>query len=306
MYDSGTICPKITNTSVVSTEIVRIIMRFFHFLFLQLRWYLFRKRWLLPFPLFAFIAYRSANAVNALSQGQFGPAHPNGWDLLFIALGNYTNIYLAIGLLYLYLVCDLLPEPNLGQMVLFRLGSRRLWWLGKLTTLLIVTMVYILGLTVLLAFFATLILPWEVGYSTAAQFMPETVNLPMDFFRKIQPSLPLFHLSQELLLVILGLFFIGIVMMIVIQLTKRYYFGLLAGCLLLVSSLMTLFLNGSQSWWGYTMGAHLTYIGLHPLRLIPVSYSVLYWLIGIAVTALVGFAISKRQDHLAVREQEEG
>ena len=46
----------------------------------------------------------------------------------FIALGNYTNVYLAIGLLYVYLVCDLLPEPSLGQMLLFRLGSRRQWW----------------------------------------------------------------------------------------------------------------------------------------------------------------------------------
>jgi hypothetical protein len=135
-------------------------MRFLHFLTFQLRLYLVRKRWLLPLPLIAFIAYRSAHAVLALSQGSFGPARPNAWDLLFIALGNYTNIYLAIGLLYIFLVCDLLPEPSLGQMLLFRLGSRRQWWWGKTLTLLLATLVYLLGITSLLALFATVILPW--------------------------------------------------------------------------------------------------------------------------------------------------
>lgn len=280
-------------------------MRFLRFLSVQLHWYLFRKRWLLPLPLLAFITYRSTHAVLALSQGQFGPAHPNAWDLLFIALGNYNNIYLAIGLLYLYLVCDLLPELNLGQMILFRLSSRRLWWTGKIVTLFISTLIYILGITTMLALIAGLILPWENDYSSAAQNMPASVNLPIDFFWKVQPpGPPLVYLSQQLTLLILGLFFIGLVMMVVTQLTNRYFFGLLTGCLLLVGSLMSLFLNGPPDWWIYTMGAHLTYIGLYPLRMIPVSYSVLYWLFGITAAIAVGFVISRRQDHLATREQE--
>ncbi len=281
-------------------------MRFLKFLSFQLRWYLLRKRWLLPLPLLAFIAYRSYNALSGLSQTPFGTARPNAWDLLFIALGNYNNIYLAIGLLYLYLICDLLPEPNLGQMMLFRLGSRRGWWLSKLATLLIATLVYILGLTAILAGISSFILPWEPGYSTAAQRSPESVNLPMDFFRKIQPEPPLIHLAQEIVLIALGFIFIGVVMMIVTQLSKRYFLGLLAGCLLLAGSFMTLFLNGPPSWWVYTMGAHLTYIGLFPLRTVPVATSVLYWLAGIGVAATAGLLISRRQDHLAVREQEEG
>ncbi len=280
-------------------------MAFLHFLSFQLRWYLLRRRWLLALPLLAFITYRSANAVLALSRGPFGVAQPNAWDLLFIVLGNTTNIYLAIGLLYLYLVCDLLPEPNLGQMMLFRLGSRRAWWLGKLATLIVATLTYILGITVLLALIATLILPWDAGYSTAARQLPESVNLPMDFFHKLQPGPPLAHLAQEILLVILGLAFIGLVMMIVTQLTRRYFLGLLAGFLLLAGSFMTMFLNGPPGWWVYTMGAHLTYIGLFPLRTIPVVYSILYWLAGISLAAAAGFAISRRQDHLAIQEQEE-
>ncbi|WP_322507014.1 hypothetical protein [Anaerolinea sp.] len=281
-------------------------MRFLHFLSFQLRLYLLRKRWLLPLPLIAFIAYRSANAVLALSQGGFGSAQPNAWDLLFVALGNYTNVYLAIGLLYIYLVCDLLPEPSLGQMLLFRLGSRRQWWWGKVLTLLMATLIYLLGITALLALISSAILPWEPGYSTAAQRMPETVNLPMDFFRKVQPGPPLLHLTQELILLALGLFFIGLVMMVIIQVSRRYFVGLLTGFLLLTGGLMSLFLNGSPSLWNYTPGAHLTYISLYPLRMIPIAYSILYWMAGITMAFIAGTIISRRQNHLAAREQEEG
>lgn len=281
-------------------------MRFLHFLSFQLRLYLLRKRWLLPLPLIAFISYRSANAVLALSQGGFGPARPNAWDLLFVALGNYTNVYLAIGLLYIYLVCDLLPEPSLGQMLLFRLGSRRKWWWGKVLTLLMATLIYLLGITALLALISTVILPWESGYSTAAQRMPETVNLPMDFFRKVQPGPPLLHLMQELILLALGLFCIGLVMMVIIQVSRRYFVGLLTGFLLLTSGLMSLFLNGPPSVWAYTPGAHLTYIGLYPVRMIPILNSILYWAIGITLAFTAGTIISRRQNHLAAREQEEG
>jgi hypothetical protein len=279
-------------------------MPFFHYLSYQLRWFMLRKRWLLPLPILAFIAYRSTNSVMALSQAPFGPNQPNAWDLLFTALGNYTNIYLAIGLLYLYLVCDLLPEPVLGQMMLLRLGSRRLWWLSKLVTLLMATLAYILGMAALLAVIASLILPWQPGYSSAAQAMPETVNLPTNYFRVIQAPPPWVQLSQELLLVILGLYFIGLVMMIVTQLTGKYYFGLLTGCLLLAGSLMSLYLSGPPAWAAYLMGPHLTFIGLYPLRDIPVAYSLLYWLVGIGLAGVAGFAISHRQDYLASREGE--
>jgi hypothetical protein len=281
-------------------------MKFFHYLSYQLRWFILRKRWLLPLPLVGFIAYRSAHAVATLSQGAFGPARPNAWDLLFVALGNYQNVYLAIGLLYLYLVCDLLPEPSVGQMMLFRLGSRRQWWFGKLVTLFIATLVYILGLTGLLAGAAGLALPWEGEYSSAAQHMPEMVNLPMDFFRKVQPGPPWVHLMEEVLLIILGLFFIGLVMTLVTQLTRRYFIGLATGCLLLASSFITLFFSGRPGWWGLLPGANLTYIGLYPIRTFSVVYSIGYWVAGIGLAGLAGFALSRRQDHLAMREQEDG
>ncbi len=273
-------------------------MRFLSFISYQLRWQLLRKRWLLPIPLLLFLAYRGFNYLT--QPGVAGPMQPtNAWDLLFLTFGNRFNIYFAIGLLYLYLVCDLLPEPNLGQLVLLRLRSRKTWWIGKTLTLLLLTLIYVLGSVAVLFGLARLALPWQSGYSQQAQFMPDSVNLPMNFFRGIQPPSPLAFLSQELALLTIGMFVFGLVMLVINQLTKHYYFGLLAGCLVLFSSLVSIELSGPPPWAAWLPGYHLTYLAMIPVRIIPLGYSFLYWAIWIMAFWLVGFVISRRQDHLS-------
>jgi hypothetical protein len=277
-------------------------MPFLHFLGFQLRWYIWRKRWLLPLPVLLFIAYRSYHAVRALEISDV--ISPNAWDLLFLALGNPYNIYLAFGLLYLYLVCDLLPEPDLGQLVLLRLGSRRSWWLGKLTTLLIASLIYVLGSAAVLAVIAGLAFPWQAGYSAAAMNMPEQVNLPMNYFRLIDPGPPILTLSQELLLLGLGLFCFGLVMLVLTQLTQRYFIGLAAGVVILFGSFVGLGLSGPPAWAVALPSAHLTYTTFIPIRISPVIWSVLYWSAWIGLLAMMGLRISRKQDHLAIPHHE--
>ena len=272
--------------------------RLLSFMNYQLRWQLRRKRWLLPIPLLLFLAYRSINYLTIPGAGGAMQA-TNTWDVLFLVFGNRWTVYFALGLLYLYLVCDLLPEPNLGQLVLIRLRSRKAWWIGKLLTLLILTMVYVLVSVVILAACGAAVLPFEVGYSNQARFMPETVNLPMQFFRGIQPPLPWVFLAQELALLSLGLFAFGLVMMVVNQVTRRFYFGLLAGCLVLFGGLVSISLSGPPVWAAWLPGAHLTYFASIPNRTIPLEYSFLYWGVWIVIFGLVGLAISRRQDHRA-------
>lgn len=270
------------------------LMPFLQVQFNQMLW---RKRWLLPLPLLGFIAYRCTNAIQVSSR--FNPLAPNAWDLLFTAFGNRFNVYLAIGLLFLYLVCDLLPEGALGQQVLLRLGSRKTWWLGKVLTLLGLTLVYVFGSAGLLAIMASLAFPWQAGYSAAAMANPDQVGLPMSFFRAIQPGPPWQVLGAYLLLLILGLFCLGLLMMVVTQLTRRYFFGLLAGCLALASGYIGLFLSAPPVWSLILMSEHFTYMGQFPLRNVPLGYSILYWAVWIALLAAGGLLISRRQDHLA-------
>lgn len=275
-------------------------MRFLSFLRYQLRWQLLRNRWLLPIPILLFLAYRSSNYLTGSGQG-LPTQSTNTWDMLFVVFGNHFNIYFALSLLFLYLVCDLLPEPGLGQLVLLRLRSRKAWWAGKVTTLLLLTLVYVLGSALILAALAGLVLPWEADYSQQARLMPESVNLSMRFFRGLEPPPPLIFLLQELALLALGLFSFSLLMMVVNQLTGRYYFGLLAGCVALFGSLISISLSGPPPWAAWLPGAHLTYMTTIPFRSIPLGYSITYWIIWIAIFGLVGLVNSRRQDYSATQ-----
>lgn len=276
-------------------------MRFLSFLNYQMRWQLWRKRWLLPIPLLLFLAYRSYHYLTQAGL-EMSMRATNAWDLLFLVFGNRLNVYFALGLLYLYLTCDLLPEPNLGQLVLLRLRSRGAWWAGKAITLLILTLVYVLGSAALLAGLSALFFPWQAGYSPQAQAMPDMINLPMQFFRHIQPPPPWIFLAQELALLTLGLYGFGLVMMVVNQFTRRFYIGLLSGCVALFSGLISISLSGPPTWATWLPGTHLTYLAMLPNRMVPLGYSFLYWVVWIAVFGLAGFAISRRQDHQGAQE----
>ena len=273
-------------------------MSFLSFVGYQLRWQLLRKRWLLPIPLLAFLAYRGINYLTRSGDLMPEMQAVNVWDLLLVTFGNKFNAYFVFGLLFLYLVSDLLPETDLGQLMLFRLKSRTAWWAGKVLTLFILTLVFVLGSALLLAGFASLALPWEAGYSQQATFRPETVNLPMNYYTaELAP--PFVFLSRELALLALGLFSFGLLMLVVNQLTGRYYYGLLAGGVAFFASYMGTNLSGPPPWAKWLPGTHLTYLSTLPVRTIPLWHSFVYWLVWILVFWLVGFFISHRQDYSA-------
>lgn len=277
-------------------------MPFLSFVGYQLRWQLFRKRWLLPIPLVTFLAYRGINYLTKSSIYTSAMQPTNAWDLLLLTFGNRFNIYFVFGLLFLYLVSDLLPETDLGQLVLFRLGSRTYWWVGKALTLLILTLVFVLGSAGLLAGFASLALPWEAGYSQQATAQPESINLPMNYYAPAPLAPPFIFFSQELALLILGLFCFGLLMLVVNQLTGRYYCGLLAGGVIVFASLISTYLSGPPPWTKWLPGSHLTYLALVPVRTIPLWQSYVYWLAWILIFGGIGLVISRRQDYSASKE----
>ena len=163
-------------------------MRFLSFVKFQMRRQILRKRWLLPIPLLLFLAYRSLNYLT--KPGLAGSMQPvNAWDMLFLVFGNRFQYLFRTGsccIFTSYVICCL--KSNLGQLVLLRLRSRKAWWAGKTLTLLLLTLVYVLGSAGLLAGLASIVLPWQSGYSPQAQFMPDSVNLPMNFFRGVTRS----------------------------------------------------------------------------------------------------------------------
>jgi len=279
--------------------------RLFQFIKYQLSVQLLRRRWLLPLPVFLFLSYRAWNylttpgALPVLATS----ASVNAWDMLFLVFGNVFNVYFAICLLFMYLVSDLSPENDLGQQMLVRLKSRRLWWIGKTVTLLCLVLIYLAIAVLLVGIIAGATLPWGSDYSSQAQSAPESVNLSMRFIRVEEPPAgPFGFLLLELSMIALGLFSFGLAMLIINQLTGKYYIGLITIFALIMLSYSAGMLNGPPEWTLYLPGRHLTFIDSMPVRKVPFEYSFIYWGIWILLTWVAGFFISRRQNHYAIQE----
>ena len=279
--------------------------RLVQFLKYQLSVQLLRRRWILPLPVFLFLSYRAWNYLTA--PGIIPVPNPsaslNAWDMLFVVFGNVFNVYFAICLLFMYLVSDLSPENDLGQQMLVRLKSRRLWWIGKTATLLCLVIVFLLIAVSVVGIVSGITLPWGTEYSQQAQTSPESLNLSMEFFRSVSPPAgPFGFLLIELAMIALGLFSFGLVMLIINQLTGKYYIGLITIFALIMLSYSAGFLSGQPNWTLYLPGRHLTFLDVLPVRLVPFEYSFLYWGIWILITWVLGLFISRRQNHYAIQE----
>lgn len=276
-------------------------MKLNKFISFQIRTQMKRWRWLFPILLILFLAYRSYNHL--VFVGANTPA--NAWDLLFVVFGNHYNIYFGIALLFVYLVSDLLPESNIGQLVLLRLKSRRQWWLGKVISLIVLTLIYQLLLLAILSLIAVIVLPVERGYSQLAQSSPGLVNLSLpgrDGDLLGANGTPLQYLLTNLGLLALGLICFGLIMMAAVQLGGKYYYGLLAGLVLVFGSFVSTMLSGPPAWAKWLPGWHLTYITVMPVRTIPLGFSFFYWLVLFIFFYLLGSRIASHQDYSVVEE----
>ncbi len=274
-------------------------MKFIIFLKYQMRFYLLRWRWLLSLPVMGFIAYRSINAVNALSAMTGHPV--NAWDATFYAFGSADVVYMVLAVIFLALAGDLLPDPAYGQAMMMRLGSRRLWWLGKTLTLATATIGYLVInlLTFLLLVGAAL--PWARDWSeyTRSDF------IAVGLYKDVMLISPLKTFVYLLVLLALGLFCLGLISTTVTLAARRNVVGFLAGAGVLLSGYIGTYFAGSVTSWlmNFLITNHFELTpGVFPIRNIPISLSVLYWIFAMIVLGLIGLALSRQQDFIAIEE----
>lgn len=273
-------------------------MRLLSYLNIQIHQYLLRKRWLLLLPVMLFIAYRSVNAIRSLLELHSGTA-ANIWDVFFITFGNGWNIVLIITNLFLFLVCDLLPEPGFGQLALLRLGSRRVWWLAKCLVLAVSVIAYTIFVTGIVVAFAAFDFPVEFAWSTLATATPESLNVPLYTPRN---SAAMLIIGLILLLLMLGWFSLGLLMMVVTQWSRRFLVGYLASLAALMASFAVNWISNPSGWVMLFIYKHLMFNHFPlPFRDIPVHLSILYWVVWLACLSVLGLFLSQRQDHFATR-----
>jgi len=274
-------------------------MNFMTFLKYQIRFYLLRWRWLLSLPVIGFIAYRSINAVNALSAMTSHPV--NAWDATFHAFGSADVVYMVLAVIFLALAGDVLPEPAYGQVMMMRLGSRRLWWIGKVFTLAAATLGYLFINLLTFFIFVNTALPWAKDWSEYSRYDFIAVGLYKDVLL-ITPFKTFVYL---LVLLALGLFCLGLISMIVTLAARRNEVGFLAGAGVLLSGYIgTHFAGSVTAWWMNLLITHHFELtpGVFPIRNVPIYLSVLYWVIAILGLGFIGLALSRKYDFIAIEE----
>lgn len=186
---------------------------------------------------------------------------------------------------------------GVSQSVLLRLGSRRAWWAAKLLTLLVAVLLFLIVTVGLTTAVTSFVLRWPSRWSPAA------VHMPMDYL--IAPSIlamaPAWASAQMLLLLGLGWYCMGIVVLVVSLRTSHPAWGFGAGALLNFSGLVGL-RDGLAPYVHLSIHEHLLF-NLHAFGdsaspYLPVVASLLYWAVGIAALALVGLYLARQLDFL--------
>lgn len=278
---------------------------FFTFTRYQIQSQIQRNRWLFPIVLGLLIGLRNATILKGdPALHIMKPA--NVWDVIFSTLGSTYFVHLVILTTFLYLIGDLLPEKSYGQLSLFRLKSRRQWWLSKILTLLTLAVVYMFLFVAPVVLVGGLTHGWSLDYSEQTFFNRFMSGVPANLFAAGTEEAyitPLDLFAQTLLLIFLALFTCGLFATVITLFTSRSLFGLIGGFTFVFVSLIGNSLSGPPSWVKFLPSHHVAYLGSLPVRTIPVPTSVLYWMIWICLLISLGFFRSLKQNIFSVAKE---
>ncbi len=276
-------------------------MQFKAFLQIQLQLLIVRWRWLLLLPAMGFLAYLLSNAIIIRIQPAFmsqaGSINGvNAWDALFTGFGNAYYMTFVIANLFLFLVCDSLPEPAIGQLAVFRLGSRKSWWAGKSLSILVAAFLYTLVGMILLLGLTSIKLGFNWQWSDFGKG-GDTILVPISLLRNATPlsvALVLFGMD------VLGFWALGMLMQVVTLIFHRYLLGYLAALIVLIGSMgvSSSLVNVPDllKILPVTRNLIMTFFP-YPWREVAMGWSYAYWGICLTVLLLTGYFLSRRQSY---------
>lgn len=277
-------------------------MGFLYFVRFETEQLFWRKRWLLPLPIMLFISYIMISGV--LIQASNYALQVNAWDALFSVFGSGNILFFVVTVLFLYLVSDLPLESGFGQAILLRLGSRRLWWLGKILTLGLAVVGYLIVDVGIVASVASFALPWQSAWSEGGRQMP----LEFSIAPPAVSMSPFFAFGQLVLLLALGWFCLGLLLMVVGQRARHALAGFTASTFVNLSGLMTFKADVPPPYSYLFIHQHLLFdyhsFGDAASPYPPFIASVLYWLVWIVLLSALGLRLAWRQDFLRHEQQE--
>jgi len=277
------------------------------FLRFSIEQHILQKRWLIVAPVVLFAAYVMSDDMLVVAKNQGLP--PNIWNPLFSILGNGGVIFGLINFLFLFLISDLSVETGFGALLLFRLGSRHRWWLAKVLTLAVATLVFAGILLVLAAGVSSFAFPWSTSWSQLARGYAGKI-LPNPAALVLSPSNAFLQL---IILLVLGWFSLGLVAILVSSLTNNGIVGFLAGAVIDIAGLFMYHAEagGVSPQYRYphffSFDTHFLFdfhsFGTKASMYFPFGASIIYWGVWIALFTTIGFLLCRKKDFLSEKDR---
>lgn len=254
------------------------------------------RRWCLPLIISAVLALVFGNDLR--TQSAQGLSQANAWDLLFRIYANpYGTIY-CFTPLFLYLVSDLQAESGFNESLLLRIRSRTSWWIGKVITLGLLVCVYLIMVSSAALLIANFMLPWAASWSEYTLHDPIRITLPPTALY----SGPATILILQIMLLGMGWFSLGLVVLVGSLMLKDEKWGFGLGMLLNLCSIIALHADIPAPLSTLPINYHLV-VGTHAFGDLQSDYPTLtvsftYWGLWMVAIPIVGWRLSKRHDVL--------
>lgn len=254
-----------------------------------------KVRWWFVFPISIGSTYLLLS--NMLTRASQQALQLNVWDGLFI----FADVFLVIYVLtpfYLYLVSDLVAESWFTEAVVRRLQSRRQWWIGKVATLGVLTGMYVSVLAGVTGAIVSLVLPWQNQWSQHTVQQPQEMYLPSAAL-----TFPPVHaFSLLLLLLALGWFSLGLMVLVGGRLLGNARWGFGIGLLITLSNAIVLHTFIPPPYSNIFINHHLLFIyhafGDSTSAYPSLALSLLYWLMWMVVLFPAGWWLHVRHNFL--------
>ncbi len=270
---------------------------FWRFMSVEIEQYFFRWRWIVPIPIALFIAYIVTG--NILAHGDNLSIESNAWDVIFSVFGNGYIIFFVLNVVLIYLVSDLPIESQYGKLIILRLHSRKQWWFGKISMLMISVLLYLIINVIIIGAITSFTLPWQINWSEVM------LKYPMEFYLNPQAiSLsPYFAFFILIVLLVLGWFGLGLATICAARFLNQSIVGFIFGLLINTSGLIALKTGISPPLEYLFVHVHLLF-NLHSFNKASSPYpsvilSLVYWMIWIIIFLIIGFTICLPTDFLS-------
>ena len=265
--------------------------------------FILRWRWLLPILTGLVLGHWANNMIHALLPYE-SVLPGNALEAFIWAFGKPEIVYFVISILWIFLIADISSNPAYTQQIVLRLANRKAWWLGKILFIFSSTLLYAF---ILIGSFFIPVLP---NYPISNTWSPAGLaDNGMYIGYATTNGTPLGAFWNILIFLLIGWLAIGLLMLVIQELTRRTWPGFLGSVILIVCSQLGSISGGPVGGDGlesfFMLQNHLEFTPMWvPVRLLPQIYSWIFWGIWILICLVGSYFISQRHNFYAKNREE--